>query len=343
MIRKSEVIQKGIDILGNVRMIKGKAKQGIDGCVFEVVFQGELKDLPKQPLINEHGKKYGTVEAKDGNATVKLTLPRFIRDDNIQPFTLLDSIMLDIMKNDCEKQLKQLFGNELNSKIKAIECNVTQKVSGNATQSDVLNLLNKSTLSIERDNCLYVGANRRCVYKEEIHTVIAKRPHYYVMKAYDKTQQQIMHKKEKKQNPDTVPDGLLRIEIVMIDRTIEKLFGQKTSFSNILTKDSLIAILREYKRIFCEEIIEGKIKPYLNKCALLLIESLCETENPVESIAKEKELIADKVVLRKAIKKWQRIRAVADHSARDTELYAKRYCLPEDVIQTLRDFRISCG
>ena len=129
----------------------------------------------------------------------------------------------------------------------------------------------------------------------------------------------------------------------MVERTLEKLFGNCTSFSDILTKDSLIAILREYKRIFCEEMIDGKIKPYLDRCVLLLIESLCDTENPITTIAKERELIPDKEVLRKAIKKWQKIRGVSDNSLRDAEMYAQKLCLPQNVVLTIHDFKESCG
>ena len=46
-------------------MVKDKAKQGTDCYTFEVSFQGDLKNLPKQPLINEQGKKYGSVEVKE--------------------------------------------------------------------------------------------------------------------------------------------------------------------------------------------------------------------------------------------------------------------------------------
>lgn len=326
-----------------IRLSKRKSMQGTDCYTFEVVFQGELKNLPKQPLLNESGKKYGTVEAKDGKATVALVLPWFVRDDNIEPFTLLDSIYLEIIKNDCEKQLKQLFGSELNSQIKAIECNITQKVSHNAKQSDVLNLLSHAYLSAERDNTKYVGPSKLCKYKEETHTVLATRTRYYILKAYDKTQQQIVEKKRNGENADNVPQGLLRIEIIMIDRTLKKLFGNNTSLSDILTKESLIEIIREYKRIFCEELIENKVKPYLNKCVLLLVESLCETESLTDTIARERELIPDKIVLQKAIRRWQRIRGVTNNSLRDSEVYATKFDLPKDVVCTIHDFKEACG
>lgn len=325
------------------RMVRDKSKQGTDCYTFEVVFQGDLKNLPKQPLINEQGKKYGTVEVKDGKATVALVLPQFIRETNVQPFTLMDSIYLEIIKNDCEEQLKHLLGSELDSKVKSIECNITQKVSGRATQSDVLNLLSHAFLTSERDNLKYVGASKKCRYKEETHTLIARKPHYYILKAYDKTEQQKMEMKNQKKDTSTVPSGLLRIEIIMVERTLEKMFGNKTSFSDILTKESLIEILREYKRIFCNDIIDIQVKHYLNSCVLCLVESLCDTETPLATVAKERELIPDKEVLRKAIKRWQKMRGVSDNSLRDSEYYAEKYGLPQNVILTLHDFKESCG
>lgn len=326
------------------RLVKNRARQGTDCYTFDVVFQGDLKNLPCQPLINDKGKKYGSVEVKEGKATVRLILPQFIRENNVKPFTILDSIYLEVIKNDCEEQLKQLLGPELNSEVKSIECNITQRVSGHATQSDVLNLLSHAFLTSERDNLKYVGSSKRCRYKEETHTLIARKPHYYILKAYDKTEQQKMELKHQNEDSDTVPDGLLRIEIIMVERTLEKLFGSKVSFSDVLTRNSLIEILREYKRIFCDDIVEIRIKQYLDLCVRNLVESLSsDTESVAVTVARERELIPDKKVLRRAIKKYQRMRAVSDNSLRDSEYYAEKYDLPQDIILSIHDFKESCG
>ncbi len=336
---------KGSDTITNerkTRMVKDKAKQGTDCYTFEVSFQGDLKNLPRQPLINEQGKTYGSIEVKDKKSTVCLILPKFIRDNNIQPFTIMDSICLEMINCDCEKQVKQFLGNELYSKVKTIECNITQKVSGEATQSDVLNLLDHAFLTSERDNLKYVGAGKKCKYKEETHTLIVKRPHYYILKAYDKTEQQKMDKKHQNQNSDTVPDGLLRIEIIMVERTLEKMFGDKRSFSDILTRDSLIEVLREYKRIFCTDIKEN-VEKYRDSCKNLLVESLFETDSVDLTVARERELIPDKIILKRAIQEWQKLKSVSDNSARDSEYYARKYALPQHTIRTLHDFKKSCG
>ncbi|MGJ4851940.1 hypothetical protein ACH6CV_17020, partial [Bacillota bacterium Meth-B3] len=78
--------------MSKVRMVRNKAKQGLDCARFEVAFQGDLKSLPEQALISRQGKQYGTVGVSDGKATVKLVLPRFVRNTNIQPFTMMDAI-----------------------------------------------------------------------------------------------------------------------------------------------------------------------------------------------------------------------------------------------------------
>lgn len=326
------------------RVKRNAHKQGTDNYEFEVAFQSNLKDLPKQPLINAQGKRYGTVEVVSGKATVNLVLPEFVRDNNIQPFTLVDSISLEICRTNVEKQLKQILGNEITSKVKSIECNITQKVSGKATQSDVLNLLCHATLSTDSDNHKWVGASKGNRYKEVTRTITHTRQHYYVLKAYDKTREQEVRNKQECKSNVSVPKGLLRIEIIMQDRIIKKLFGDKTSFSDILTKDSLIAIIQEYKRIFCDELIEHDVKTYLNGCMWKLLESLTETDNVADTIAKERELIPDICVLKKALYKYLNLRHKPTYNlARDAKAYAERYALPQDVILTLHDFKVSCG
>ena len=123
---------------------------------------------------------------------------------------------------------------------------------------------------------------------------------YYVLKAYDKTEQQKREFIEQKQESETVPHGLLRIEIIMLERVIQNLFGEKRKFSDVLSRKGLLLLLAEYKRIFYEEIRNKRIKPYLSFCVNHLFESLCETDDPISTIAKERELIPDKEALLEA-------------------------------------------
>lgn len=245
------------------RVNRNKVKIGLDTCEFEMALTGRnMKDLQEMPLINTQGRQYGSVEASKGKATIKLNLPRFVRDNNIHPYSLTESICIEIIRNDCEAQLKQIFGNNMNTQVTKIEVNITQPVSGNATQADVLNLLSHATLPYaSKDNVKYVGPSKKCYLKEENHTVNVSRRHYHYFKFYDKSQE-IIDKRRKFNLPiDDVPRDLLRMEIVFVERTLDKLFKSKKTLSDVLTQKNLIEIIREYKRVFCDELVDSMIKP----------------------------------------------------------------------------------
>lgn len=328
-----------------VRLNKSRARQGLDTCEFELALTGQnMKDLQKIRLINEQGREYGSVEARNGKATISLNLPKFVRDNNILPYSIVESIRIEIIRNDCQAQLKRIFGDNMNTQIKKIEVNITQKVSGNATQSDVLNLLSHATLThASKDNVKYVGPNRKCKLKEENHTVNMSRKHYYYCKFYDKTQE-IIDKRRKFNLPtDNVPHGLLRMEIALVERTLDKLFKNKKTLSDVLTQKNLIEILREYKRIFCDELVDGMIKPYLSECKKFLVKSLDDTKTPIKTVAKERELIPDAIVLQEALTQYMKNESKANNAARDAKRYAKQYDLPVDCILMIKNFKIACG
>lgn len=328
-----------------IRLDKNRANQGIDTCEFELALTGKnMKDLFKEPLINAQGREYGSVEASKGKATITLNLPKFVRDNNIRPYSLTESIKLEIIKNDCETQLKKIFGNNMNTQITKIEVNITQTVSGNATQSDVQSLFHHAALPhASGDISIFVGPNRKCVLKDEDHSTRIPRKHYWYAKIYDKSQDIIDKRRQFNLPTDDVPQGLLRVEIVLVDRTLTKLFGAKKTLSDVLTQKNLLEILREYKRIFCNELVDKMIVPYLDACVEKLVESLTDTENPIKTIAKERELIPDIEVFKKALRRYMKIRGKTDNSARDAKRYAEQYDLPVDCIMTIKDFKRSCG
>lgn len=319
------------------RFQKDRARQGMDLAIFEVTFGGNLKDFPEVPLVNDQGKCYGCLSVDKGTASLKLVLPRFMRENNQKPFSLVDSIYLEGIRNDVSDQLRRFLGEgDFNSTVKSVEVNITQTVSGKAKVSDVLNALSKALLTGKRDHLKYIGPNKDCKLKEDTRTLLAKKNHHYTVKAYDKSFEM------RRAGEKDVPDGLLRIEIVMVDRTLSKLFGNKVSFEDILTKESLLKVLREYKTIFCDEIIP-KVKKYLSGSSLLLTECLCDYESVVQTIALHREVIIDKLVLKKALKKWMGMRGVSNNSSKFANRYAEKYELPEDVIETLKAFRLACG
>jgi glutaredoxin len=327
-----------------VRMVRSNARQGIDCCIIEVAIEKKTANLAEQPLNNGQGRKYGTFEVKEGKLIVKLILPLFLRENNIQPFSWKDVGSFSVILSDCKTQIGRVLGKVLDSKVKSAEVNITLVVSGKATQSEVLNLLNHACLTPKRDNVKYVSTSKSCRYKEVANTIIFREPQYYVLKAYDKTKQQKREQVEQKKESETVPYGLLRVEIIMLERVLMKLFGEKRTLSDVFSRKGLLLLLMEYKRIFCDEIRSKRIIPYLKYCVNHLFESLCETDDPISTIAKERELIPDKEVLYRALKKWKEKKGESIHNLRrEVNKYTEIYGLPQDTVMTIRDFRKACG
>ena len=188
---------------------------------------------------------------------------------------------------------------------------------------------------------VYQRASLKCKYDKETETLIIRKRNYYVLKSYDKTLEQ------RKKGRFDVGNGLLRIETVMQDRTIQKLFGEYCTIRDILTEKGLMEIIREYKRIFTEDIINGHILPCLSDVQEILFSSLMETDSLVETIALRKELIMDEELLRKALLKWYKSKGYSGERAkRNTATQICRcrvkYEFPKDAINTLREFKKIC-
>lgn len=316
--------------------MRKNAKQGLDTLEFEIVLHGIDTDraIPQQPIINPLGTEYGHVEAKDGRANIDICLPRFSRKDNVKPYSLVDLITLEIIRNDFEDALAALLGDISDCRLKSIECNITQKVAQGCTPNHVMDLIHRSYY--DTTNLLFESASAECKYRKEKETLLIRRRNYYKIKCYDKSREQ-----RDKGNLD-VEEGLLRVEVVMLDRTIEKLFGGNSTVQNVLCAKNIIKVMEEYSRIFTDEIVEAHIKPCLSGITKLLLESLTQTDSPVETIAQYRDIIVDMEVLRRALKMWYQLRGKNDIS-RQTIHSLKKYNLPQNAIETIREFRKSCG
>lgn len=121
----------------------------------------------------------------------------------------------------------------LRSELKSIESNITQTVSGKATPSDVIDLIYLATLSSKRDNVKYGGPSKKCDLEDEARSVWVPRAKTFGLKAYSKTQQMLKQKSQDATGLDSIPEGLLRIEIVMLDRTLKWLFRGKSGSSTV--------------------------------------------------------------------------------------------------------------
>lgn len=307
---------------------------------FEFVLNGTCKEkrIPEFPLISPNGIQCGSVEVKEGKAFVSICMPKATRNDNIKPFVCEDMEMLEVIIETLNNQLSNLLSDSISCRLKKIECNITQKVAGNCTCSQVLDLLNTSFN--DHVNVIYEGPSASGKYNREKQSLLIKVKNYYHLKCYNKTLD------AKRHGVNEVEDELLRIEVVMQDRVIKRVIGNKQNLQDVLQEETLIKVIEEYKRIFLEDIVDGHVKPCLNGITDILVESLFETNNALETIALNRSLIIDQNILRKALKKWYEIRGMSVERAKrnsDKKICdLKKYKLPRDAIKTISEFKKQC-
>lgn len=322
---------------------------GIDAIKFVLTFDRKVKEV-EIDLLNSNGQQYATLKVRNQEGELVICLPRFIRQNNAQSFSVVDMINIEMLKYDVDSHLRVLSSEPVKTEIKTIEINVTDTICSRATINSVLNLLNKATLSKERQNLLYVNASKKDELLPETAGMICKQKHYYVFKGYNKTMD--LERKTGCKKED-VPVNLLRLEIVLLERTIQRLYGNKNSIDDVLSKKGLLTAIAEYDRIMVHEILNGKVKSYLKKATLKLVEIIQEEHDRGSKenkygflnrvIAQGKDYIVDARVLQRALSKFYRMRGIHNHSNRDTIAMVREYELNEDVILTLQKFRSLCG
>lgn len=307
---------------------------GIDGCTFEISIPGMCNIIQDRPLINSNGIQYGEIQNRKGKLALVLCLPRYERQDNIIPYRLIDAVKIELLRNDIDVALAEILkANEFNSKLKSIELNITKETHGKSTCNDVIKLMNNSFLNQTKQNKLFVTAEQGNPLKQVIdgvctHTVRGQ----YILKAYNKSKKEGIKKKE-----------ILRIELVLQNKQIKKLFGDKVSLKDILNNKSIISLLECYRDIFINDVIEKHIKNHLNLLVERLFEDMTCTDSPTETFIRYKEVITDIKILEKAIKKWKNFRGNDDDFTRQLAFKIKtQYGVPQDVLKTIKEFRKSC-
>lgn len=333
------------------RLNKKRCQSGMDGMELALKLENmENLYLPKEELKNTAGNTIVSMECVGGIVKAYVNAVHGVRSDNVQPYGcwgILNEVRLGIvefrvtefMREYLQKHLKERYSDEMiqNMAVKALEVNVTIPCVGGATPSDVIALidlaLDKTTVFRKRKS------QGKC---EKVNTgCLFSRPKEYRVKVYDKTEDQ-----RQKGNP-LVPENLLRIEIVFIDRALRRMFGDKRSLLDMLSLEAIEIMCREYKRVLEFDIINGSVKPCLDYCVSQLVESLVSAETGHEisaTVARYKELIPDIQILRKALKRWYRIRGEEDKSKQAINYYRqKKIGLPEGVLKTLRAFHDAAG
>ena len=334
----------------DAKLNKRKCKQGLDGLNVEYVINlDDLKHFysPPEILKNKNDNTIVKIECTGGKIKAYVNVVHRIRPDNVKPFGIADAIKLELvreqvvefMKAYLRKHLANRYSDEFISKMKvtALECNITLPVTDGATPSDVIALfdlaLDKTMIFRKRKSqARYEKINTGCLYSK---------PKEYRLKIYDKTEEQY-----EKGNP-MVEKNLLRIEVVFIDRSLRRMYGERRSVMDMLSIQSMETMCRAYKSVLEEDLINRTIKPCLNYCVARLLESLTSStpgREINETVMSHKELIPDIEVLRKALKRWYRLRGIADNSKQVIRSYRiKRAGLAEGVLKTIRMFHDAAG
>ena len=323
--------------------------QGLDGMNLEYVlsFEGaEHLSLPEESISNDNDRIIATLSCSGGKLSAYVNAVHYTKSDNLKPLSITDAIKLELIKSEVigfmqeylKKHLQEKYSDEYisNLVVKKLECNLTLPCVNGAVPSEVINLfehaLDKIVLHKQRKN-------------KRTHDKISTSCYYvkskeYCLKIYDKSQEQ------REKGNLSVEDNLLRIEMVFIGRSLKRMFQDKRTLSDILTKKSIVILCKEYKRIFERDLIEKYLKPYLNWCVKILCDSLEESDKGreiSETIARCKEHIPDMEVLKKALRLWYRRRNMEDRSTKVIYYYRKKNIgIPDNVLRTVKRFHTSC-
>lgn len=326
-----------------------KCQQGLDGMNLEYVLNIEGAEhlyLPEESISNTANKIIAKISCKGGKLSAYVNAVHCTKSANLKPLSITETIKLELirskvigfMQDYLKKYLQDMYSDEYvnNLVVKQLECNLTLPCVKGAIPSDVINLfehaLDKTVLHKQRKNKrTHDKIPTSCYYVK---------PKEYCLKIYDKSQEQ------REKGNLLVEDNLLRIEMVFIDRSLKRMYRDKRTLSDILTKKSIVILCKEYKRVFEQDLIEKYLKPYLNWCVRTLFDSLLESvegKEIAETIARCKEHIPDTEVLKKALRRWYQYRNIEDRSDKVIYYYRKKNIgIPERVLRTVKMFHTSC-
>lgn len=329
--------------------LKKNCQQGLDGANLEYTLNiegAECLNLPEESIYNEDGKTIAEISCTKGKLSAYVNAVHCIRPNNVKPLTIADTVKLELIQSKVigfmSEYLKKYLQEQYSEKyvnsfmVTKLECNLNIKCLNGASPSDVINLfecaLDKTVLHKQRKS--KDGHNKivtSCYY--------TKRKEYS-LKIYDKTNDQ------REKGNLAVEDNLLRVEIIFLDKSLKRMYGDKRTLNDILTQKAIVTLCKEYKRVFQQELVEKYIKPYLNWCVQEIYDSLCCFENGnaiSEAIAKNKEHIPEMEVLKKALQMWYKNKNADDRSARVLYEYRKKNIgIPDGVLKTIRAFNKSC-
>lgn len=318
---------------------KNQCKSGLDMLEFKILTNFDLKDR-ELTAGDDHYSLYLT----HNEGILQIFLPHFVRYDNVKPFSLDDSVQLDVCREEILKKISELIPKGIRStEIKKLEVNLTLPARDNETISSVLNLLNRASLSSKIPNVVYMRASKKNQLKLAYDSVIGRRKQkYFILKAYNKTQQ--IEQEHSYPRPVCEPPQL-RIEVVFIDRMLSKMFGDDLSIENVLSQAAFLCTLRQYKQIYEDEILRN-VRNYRDSVTRLLDERLDETGSIKEALLGMDELIVDRAIIFESVRRWcnrSRPQRNVTREMRKAKEIAEQCNYPKGVFSVLRTFHEACG
>lgn len=259
--------------MSDVKLYKKKCETGMDTLEFVITLEGmEELSFDEKTLPNCMDKSIVTLKCTNGKVSGSVNVVHCIRNTNAEPFSLTDSIKMEIVRNKVFDFIRDYLKKNLGSKyedkhikgsrVTSLEVNITLCPIGKATTDNVIHLFmmvfGKARVWTDRK------PGSRCEIDKD--TFEHDKKHEYRIKAYNKGKQLGIERE------------LCRIEIVFKDRKLNAMFDKdKRTLDNVLSVKSLDIMCRTYKQVF-EEIVEQHIKPYLNNCVTTLYESLISND-----------------------------------------------------------------
>lgn len=329
-----------------------KKMQGADGVNFQLqltVAGLESINLPEENLVNKSGNDIMKISCWGGKLSAYVNLPNAVRPNNVQPFQLSDCIKIDLVRNQVienmrsylQRNLKDKYSDEFLSmmSVTKMECNLTVKCLGDCKPKDVIRLFERSFAKVT----VYKETDPNGkTHKKPERGITTTKPHEWVLKVYDKTFQQRQAGNLK------VESNLIRVELVFLDRMLGRMYGDRKSLEDILTRKSIKTLIGQYQVSF-DEICQKNIKPMLDACVQDVFETLTQSDSGNEishTLIKCKELIVDIEILRESLKKWYvEHRHTPDISKRMVSYYRNnaKFEIPTDVLKTIKLMHKSLG
>lgn len=214
-----------------------KKMQGADGVNFQLqltVAGLESINLPEENLTNESGNDIMKISCWGGKLSAYVNLPNAIRPNNVQPFQLSDCIKIELIRTQVVEYMRLYLQRHLQDKysdeflsmmsVTKMECNLTVKCVGNCKPKDVIRLFEKSfpKVTVYKET-----APNGKTHKKPERGITTTKPHEWVLKVYDKTFQQRQAGNLK------VESNLIRVELVYLDRMLNRMYGDKKSLEDI--------------------------------------------------------------------------------------------------------------